>query len=156
MYTFWERNLIVVTKFTQHFLMEVYVFYKPKIYLQQYRIVGNCDWWLPWLHKAVGQSGREDSFLTHFRVLRGYRFFLIDAYLCLPRLIVQRYKFQTRTIVSYLWTTAEFSKVDSGCFSTLKKLTILGRLSLLWLVISLLQVLLSWSVPVNRTAPENN
>ncbi len=60
--------------------MAVYVFYKPKIYLQQYRIVCNCDWWLPRLHKAVGRNGREDAFLTHFRVLRSYRFFLIDAF----------------------------------------------------------------------------
>ncbi len=32
------------------------------------------------VHKAVGRSGREDAFLTHFRVLRGYRFFSIDAF----------------------------------------------------------------------------
>ncbi len=97
-YTLSERSLVVVTKLTQHFLMAVYVFYKPKIYLQQYRIVCNCDWWLPWLHKpkiylqqyrivcncdwwlpwlhkAIGRSGREDAFWTHCRVLHGYRFF---------------------------------------------------------------------------------
>ncbi len=27
-----------------------------------------------------GRNGREDAFLTHFRVLRGYRFFLIDTF----------------------------------------------------------------------------
>ncbi len=87
-YTLSERSLIVVTKFTQHFLMAVYVFYKPKIYLQQYKIVCHCDWWLPWLHKAVGQNRREDAFLMHFRVLRGgYRFLSIYAYLRLPQLI---------------------------------------------------------------------
>ena len=43
-----------------------------------------------------------------------------------------------------------------GCFNTLKKLTILGFLSLLWLDISLLQILLSRCVPVSRTAPGSN
>ncbi len=68
-YTLSERSLIVVTKFTQHFLMAVYVFYKPKIYLQQYRIVCNCDWWLPWLHKAVGRRRIFDAFSCPPRLL---------------------------------------------------------------------------------------
>ncbi len=73
--------------------------YKPKIYLKQYKssaiVIGGSEDKLlhRWsfepdtLHKAVGRGGHEDTLLTHFCILCGYQFFLIDAFSHLLRLI---------------------------------------------------------------------